>query len=210
MNIDVSTDVNACHVIYPLTHSHMYKMYILITTQCHSPFGLLFAHLKKKTTFVFYPTVCDKQVSPDVLCYNAMLSTLEKAEQWSLALELFSTFSSARRSHGRLLRFFRVLKKDGNRPGHHWNKICRRYSWRSYSCEFGLDLCLIKIYLGWTHGESDGNKTLDRIMQYHVAQVRTSRFELIPLEGSISTLNSLFLWNGDEGSNRFSKTTPTF
>ena len=97
-----------------------------------------FLRIKKENTFVFYPTVCDKQVSPDVLCYNAMLSTLEKAEQWSLALELFSTFSSSRRSHGRLLRFFRVLKKDGNRPGHHWNKICRRYSWRSYSCEFWI------------------------------------------------------------------------
>ena len=184
-------------IIYLYIFIYMYKLYILIT-QCHSPFGLLLRIKKEQPLFSIQRCVLS-QVSPDVLCYNAMLSALEKAEQWSLALELFSTFSSARRSHGRLLRFFRVLKKDGSRPGHHWNKICRRYSWRSYSCEFGLDLCLIKIDLGWTHGESDGNKTLDRIMQYHVAQVRTSRFELIPLEGSISTLNSLFLWNGDEG-----------
>lgn len=89
-------------------HSHYYSVPLSL--------WLAFCAFKKENTFVFYPTVCDKQVSPDVLCYNAMLSALEKAEQWSLALELFSTFSSARRSNGRLLRFFRVLKKDGNRP----------------------------------------------------------------------------------------------
>lgn len=54
MNIDISTDVNACHAIHLLTHSHMYKIYILIATQCNSSFGLL---LRIKPTFVFYPTL---------------------------------------------------------------------------------------------------------------------------------------------------------